>query len=322
MSTVDFVQHLFIPEFVANRTTAGRNHFRAILKHVFPPERVCHLLPSQPGKVRPKLTSIPGWPYIDALPLSGVNDETIRRLISVALGRGYSIQTVTHIRNLIRSIFSHAIRTGCFLSANPAASVSLPRIERKVGLFLTLGELRAVLRKMVYPERELLLFTVLTDMTIVEVGGLQWKYTNLFNTTRIVEHEAVPPKTLALRKQSYRGVLGNVIRSRRRFAPVPRLLFTRLLDLKQRTQFTGPDDYVLVSRNGNPIHPGNMASRRLKSIGESLQIPGLVWSVFYNTRSRLKLELGESLYEQFDDVIPLPNWIEVAVEVPPTGRAL
>jgi integrase len=322
MTTVEFVEHKFIPEFVANKRTAGRDHFKAILKHVLPPEHVVRLFPSQPSKVKAKLESVPGWPYIDALPLSQVNSTVIQRLTSAALDRGYSIQTAVHLRNVVRSIFSHAIRTGCYLQPNPAASVALPRIERKSDHRLTLAQLLAVLGTMIYPERELVLLTVLTDMTIVEICGLQWKFVNLFNSSRIVEQEPIPPKTAAVRKQRYRGELSNVIRSRRRFVPIPRVLAAHLFDLKQRKQFTGPDDFVLVSRNGNPIHPGNMAARRLKAIGASLQIPGLAWSVFYKTRTRLRSELGGRLDEEFDDVVPVPKWISSQVHELPSRSAL
>jgi len=307
MTIGEFVKLKFIPEFVANKRTAGRSHFKAILKHVIPPEHVARLLPSQPGGVKAKLAFIPGWPYIDALPLSQVNCDVIQRLTSAALERGYSIQTATHVRNVIRSIFSHAIRTGFYLRPNPAASVALPRIKRKADHSLALNQLRAVLGTMGYPERELVLLTVLTDMTIVEISGLQWKYVNLFDSSRIVEGEVIPPMTAAVRRQSYRGVLSNVIRSRKRIIPISSVLAALLNELRARKHFTGPDDFVLVSRNGNPIHPGNLAARRLKFIGESLQIPGLAWSVFYKTRINLRSELGAHFCEQFSDVVPFQS---------------
>jgi site-specific recombinase XerD len=310
MTIGDFLKLKFVPEFVVNKRTAGRNHFKAMLKYVIPPEHVARLLPSQPGRVKAKLAFIPGWPYIDKLSLSEVNGDVIERLISAALERGYSVQTATHVRNVIRSIFSHAIRTGFYLQPNPAASVTLPRIERKADQSLALSQLQAVLGTMGYPERELALLTVLTDMTIAEICGLQWKHVNLFNSSRIVEGELIPPIAAVVRRQNYRGVLSNVIRSRKRIVPITHTLATLLNRLKARKQFTGPDDFVLISRNGNPIHPENLAARRLKFIGESLQIPGLAWSVFYKTRMKLRAELGTSFYEQFNDVVSFPQSIQ------------
>jgi integrase len=299
----DFVKLKFIPEFVAKKRTAGRNHFRAILKHVMPPEHVVRLLPSQPRGVKAKLAFIPGWPYIDELPLARVNGDVIQRLTSAVLERGYSIQTATHVRNVIRSIFSHAIRAGFYFEPNPAASVVLPRIERKAADSLSFTQLQAVLCTMGYPERELVLLTLLTEMTIVEICGLQWKYVNLLSTSRIVDGEVIPPFATAVRRQSYRGVLSNVLRSRKRLVPISHTLATLLNGLKTRKQFTGPDDFVLVSRNGNPIYPDNLAARRLKPVGESLHIPGLAWSVFYRTRITLRLEMGADFYENFNNVV-------------------
>src|SRR3954447_7601733 len=123
---------------------------------------------------------------------------------------------------------------------------------------------------MVYPERELALLTMLTAMTVVEICRLQWKYVNLAASSRIVEQEVVPAKAAAVRKQSYRGELSDVIKSRQRFVPIPRVLAAHLYDLRQRRQFTGANDFILVSRNGKPIHPGNLAARHLKCIGASL----------------------------------------------------
>ena len=303
MTIGDFVKLKFVPEFVANKRAAGRNHFKAMLKYVLPPENAAPLIPSQPRRVRAKLAYNPNWPYIDKVPLCEVNCEVIERLTSATLERGYSIQTATHVRNVIRSIFSHAIRTGFYFQPNPAASVMLPRIERKASQSLAVNQLREVLSKMGYPELELALLTVLTDMNIAEICGLQWKHVNLFDSSRKVDGEVVPPIAVIIRRQSYRGVLSNVVESRKRIVRISNTLATLLNELRTRRQFTGPDDFVLVSRNGNPIHPENLAARRLKAIGESLQIPGLAWSVFRKSRITLRSQLGAHFCEQFDDVV-------------------
>jgi site-specific recombinase XerD len=309
ITMAEFVESRFIPEFVATKRAPGRDYFKSILKHVLPPEHVAQMFAAQRGTEKGKLASVPGWPYIHGLSLAEVNHDVIQGLTSAALEHGYSIQTATHVRNVIRSIFSHAMRTGCYCEPNPAASVVLPRLLPRADSSLTLAQLRAVLRAMVYPEREVVLLTVLTDMNLAEICGLPWKYVNLFGSSRMVENELIPPKMAAIRKQSYRCEISSVMRSRRRFVRIPRILASHLFDLKQRKQFTGPEDFVLVSRNGNPVHPANMAARRLKSISESLEIPGLAWSVFYKTRSKLRKELGEGLCEMFDDVLPLPKHV-------------
>ena len=303
----EFIERSFIPEFVATKKSAGRDHFKAILKHVLPPEEVTRIFASRQGKMNARLTTIPNWPYIGLLRLNEINAEAIQRLTSTALERGYSIQTVTHLRNVIRSIFSHAVRTGYCCKPNPANFVILPEMKRKAAHSLSHAQLRTVLLAMAYPEREVALIMLLTDLSVAETCGLQWKYLNLFSSSRMVEQELIPPRTIAVRNQSYRGELSTVINARKRFAPLPRPLAAHLFDLKNKRKFAGPHDFVLVSRNGNPIHPGNLAARRLKSIGMALQIPWLSWSVFRRTRDNLSSELGGRLYDEFDGLLSDSN---------------
>ncbi len=215
---------------------------------------------------------------------------------------GYSTQTATHIRNVIRSVFSHAIRTGCYSGPNPATLVTLPSMTRKEPHALSLAQLKEVMNAMRHPEKNIAAFALLTELSVAEICGLQWKYLNLSHSSRLVEEEFVPPRTIAVRLQSYRGEFGAVPESRRRLVRIPELLFSLLRDLKTRSDFTEPQDFVLVSRNGTPIHPENIAARRLKSIGRSFAAPWLSWRVFNRTRINLRSEAGRNLNEEFERI--------------------
>jgi integrase len=59
-----------------------------------------------------------------------------------------------------------------------------------------------------------------------------------------------------------------------------------------RENFTGPDDFVLVSRAGTPIDEHNVAARKLKPIGRALGMPWLSWHVFRRTHTTLANQLG------------------------------
>jgi site-specific recombinase XerC len=301
----EFVERRFIPEHVAIKRPAGRSYFRTILNHVLPPEQVARAFAVSPENPSNKLKAIPDWPYLQSVRLSEVSPEMIQHLTARALEQGYSIQTATHIRNVIRVIFSHAIRTGCYTGANPANLVTLPAMTRKEAHTLSLEQFKEVVQAMRYPEREIALFAVLTDMSVAEICGLQWKYLNTSNINRLVDEEIIPPKTIAVRKQSYRGQFGVVTASRRKFIRVPDVLCSILHDLKNRKQFTAPHDFVLISRNGTPIHPENIAARRLKAIGRSLKMPWLSWRDFHRTRVMLKSEFGRKLHEEFEKIIRL-----------------
>lgn len=301
----DFVEHRFIPEHVAIKSPTGRSYFRTILNHVLAPERVARSFALAPGKPNNKLESIPGWPYLDSRRLCEIDAEMIQQLTSTALKHGYSTQTATHIRNVIRAIFSHAKRTGCYAGTNPASLVTVPKMIRRQPHTLSLAQLKQVLDVMRYPEEEITLFELLTEMSLAEICGLQWKHLNLSNVGKLLESEFVPPKTIAVRKQSCRGRFGDVTDARRRLVHIPDLLCSSLRDLKSSLRVAAPDDFVLASRNGTPINAENIVARRLKSIGGSLGMPGLSWWVFHRTGINLRSEWGRRLPEELERILPL-----------------
>lgn len=301
----EFVERRFVPEYVSTKRAAGRAHFQAILKHILTPERVARAFRANTAKSSARLKAIPGWPYMDSLRLSDVNQENIQSLIAAALKAGYSTQTATHIRNVIRTLFSQAIRSGSFDGANPATYVKLPAMSRRETHALTLTQLKQVMQWMRYPEKEIALFALLADMNVAEICGLQWKYVNLSNESHILEEDSIPPRTIAVRKQSYRSEFGPVVATRKRFIPIPELLHLILQQLKHRKTLTAPDDFVLASRTGTPIYPDNIAARRLKWIGITLEIPWLSWHVFHRTRTKLMAEFGRHLNKELEKTLPL-----------------
>jgi len=305
ITVAEFIERRFIPEYVAVKRSAGQSYFRTILNHVLPPEKVNRAFAVNSKQAKRKLEAVPDWPYIDFLPLSDIKPEMIQRLTTTALDHGYSTQTAAHIRNVIRVMFSHAIRTGCYTGTNPANLVTIPEMARKEAHALGLAQLRDLMQEMHYPEKEIAIFAILTEMNVAEICGLQWKYVNVSNNSRGVDDEVILPKTIAVRMQSYRGEFGEVPGSRRRLVRAPEALCSMLRDLKSRTQFTTLDDFVLVSRNGTPIHPENVAARRLKTIGQSLGMAWLSWRVFYRTRIALRSEFGRRLHEELDKVLDI-----------------
>lgn len=307
MSLLEFVQRKFIPEYVATRKYAGRSHFGAILKHVLTPEQVTRAFGRSSENTSLTLKTIDGWPYMDSLQLCEITGERIQTLISAVLQSGYSIQTATHVRNVIRTIFSHAIATSCYTGTNPASLVTLPAMARKKAHSLTLVQLKQIMQAMRYPEKGISLLALLTEMNVAEICGLQWKYVNLSNVACLVEEDSIPPRTISVRMQSYRGQFGPVSGKRKRLIPVSDLLGSILSDLGNRKHFTAPQDFVLASQNGTPIYPENIAARRLKSIGKAFDMPWLSWTVFHRTHVALESELGRHLHKEYQRALPLHN---------------
>jgi integrase len=303
MTIADFVEKAFVPEHVAIKGLAGRTHYRAILKHVLTPEEVQRVFNLDVERSRTRLKAIPDWPYISRLGLSDTRPEHIEGLMLAAQARGYSMQTVTHIRNVVSAIFSHAKKGNYFHGTNPASQVVVPGISRKEAHMLSLPQLKAVLELMRYPEREMTLMAILTGMNVAEICGLQWKHVNLSPSEQYADGEVIPSRTIVVRKQWYRGELNSVKIGRTRNVSVPDLMFPVLTELGRRVRFTKPDDFVLVSEAGTPVNETNIASRRLKGVGQELGMPWLSWHVFRRTRKDYVQRFGSRFVDRVAAVL-------------------
>jgi integrase len=304
MTFGDFVECSFVPEHVMKKRSAGRAYFQGILKHVLTPERVDRAFRVDEEMSRVKLKAISGWPYLDAMRLCDVSPDHVQLIIAAALERGYSTQTVTHIRNVIRATFSHAEKGLGISVKNPANHVKMPDIVRKQAHVLNIEQLRQLVAEMRSPEREITLLAILTEMNVAEICGLQWKCVNLSEFRCMIDGEWIPPRTIAVRKQSYRCEFGPVMGCRKRDIRIPDLLASVFRSIKNRKRFTGREDFVVVSRSGTPVNQDNVANRRLKLIGRRLDMPWLSWNVFHRTHLALHSELGRQLYGELDKVLP------------------
>jgi integrase len=292
MTIAEFVEKAFVPEHVSIKGLAGRTHYRAILKHVLTPEEVQRVFNLDTEKSRTRLKSIPDWPYLSGLELSQTRPQHVEELMEAAQSRGYSMQTVTHIRNVVSAIFSHARKSNYYEGPNPASQVAVPGMSRKEAHILSVPQLKAVLELMRYPEREMTLLAIMTGMNVAEICGLQWKHVNLSGIQVDGTGEWIPPRTIAVRKQWYRGELNSVKIGRTRNVAVPDLMMPVLTALSQRGRFNRPEDFVLVSEAGTPVNETNIASRRLKSVGQELAMPWLSWHVFRRTRKDYQQRFG------------------------------
>jgi hypothetical protein len=299
-----FVTQKFIPEYVAVKRPAGRAHFRATLKHIVTPHVVdpAFGVRCDRDNFTPKVT--PGWPYLDNFNLDEVTTGAIQNSISAAIKSGYSTQMATHIRNVVSAIFNHAIECRAFSGINPATAVVLPAMSRKTAHVLTLSQLKQVMHWMRYPEREIALFVLQTDMNVAEVCGLQWKFLNLSANRYLSYEHRIPPGSITVWNQSYRGEVGPVRETRRRLIPIPDMLLSMLHGLKCREKFTTPNDFVLTSRNGSPVSPDNVSARRLKLIGRAHDMPWLSWNVFRRTQVALKRNAGRHWLKELELIVP------------------
>lgn len=291
MTLSDFVRYKFIPEYVEARRPASRAHFRAILKYLISPAQHTPARAHGPRHATVKSRRTRSWPYLGSLPLRAIDEGRIRHLTNVALESGYSIQTATHIRNVIRAIFSYASIAYCYTGTNPTHGVELPAMARRETRSLTLLQVKQLIPAMRHPEKAMALLALLTDLNVAEICGLQWQFANISANGALVQGEWIPPKTIAVRKQFYRGEFGTVSEGRNRLLQMPETLLSMLRDMRTRRRFTDPNDFVVASRTGTPVHPENIAARRLKVLGRAHDMPWLSWSAFRRANRRLRSDL-------------------------------
>jgi integrase len=303
MTVAQFVATRFLPDHIAIKTSPGKRHYQAILKHILTPEEVETIFGAPSEGSRSKMQPKPEWPYISDVKLNEARPEHVQRLIAAAVNGGYSSQTIRHIRNVVGAVFSHALRTRHFLGDNPASLVVLPGMKRRESHSLTLDQTIKVLELMQYPEREVTLFAILTSMNIAEICGLQWKFVNLTEHHLSREGQSIPPRSIVVRNQWYRGELCTVPAGRRKSIPIPQLLFSVLHTLS-RTKSSGWNDFVLSTKSGRPINQINLAARRLKQIGRDLEMPWISWQVLRRTRGVLAYEFGTQIQHELAKALP------------------
>lgn len=269
LTVAQFVEKKFDPGHVAMLKPAGQNHYAAMLKRVLP----------DLGEIR----------------LRDVRKDDVQRLVSKALAEGMSVQTARHVKNAVSAIFSYAEAEECFTGTNPAKHVKLPEMIRREAHSLDWENAKTVLAALRSPAQEMAFAMILLSCNVAELLGLQWKRVNLSDEWTAVDGEALPPWSLAIRRQWYRGAYGSLKKkSRERNLQIPRPLRALLLAMSKRKDWTAPDDPVFASRKGTPLDEHNYAARHLKPVGRALKMPWLSWHVFRRTHATLTKTLGLS----------------------------
>ena len=304
MTVGEFVERKFVPEYVASKGHSGRMHYQSMLKHVLKPEEVDRVFHLEPRRPKVRLRSLVDWPYLGHVPLRDVRPEYVQHLTAAALSRGYSRQTVMHIRNVVSTIFSYAQQEMYFDGDNPAAPIKLPKVNRQPAAALTIEDMGRLLGLMRYPEKEMTILAVLTGMTVAEICGLQWKRVNLTDSATVnSDGETVSARTILVREEWTRGQLGSVSKRRLGSVPIPRILLPILVRLSRNPKFNGANDFVLTSRSGSPVNQTNLLTRRLKPTGMELNIPSLSWNMIRRMHKELVAEFGNQFQERMTEVV-------------------
>ena len=167
-------------EHVERKTLSGQTFYQSMLKHLLRPETVDRMLNKQSIR-NPRLKFVPGWPYLDEVRLCDITSDHVRRILESASEHGYSSHTIKHIKNIFFASISYAQQEGCFTGPNPARRVKAPPLYPTQPSITLASATMQILNLLQFPDREIALFCLTTDMNMVEICQLQWKHVNLRN---------------------------------------------------------------------------------------------------------------------------------------------
>jgi len=300
MTVRQFVERKFLPEHVAYKKHAGKEHYKSQLPFVLDgvPEKKL----SRGGKTRFRPGEEPRPVSrrfgIGDMRLRDVQREDIQRLVGTMINRGYSVQSAKHVKTVASAIYTHAERAGWHSGANPAKFVNLPEMSRATPHALSFDQLAKLLEILPQATRLMVFMAAMTSMNIAEICGLRWKRINLTGDPVIMDAELLPPFMAGVREQYYKNVWGSVkAKARRRNVPVPEWVISALVELRNRGRWVGPEDPVFAGSSGKPVCENAIVQRRLKPAGIKLDMPWLSWHDLRRTFATLadaeKISIGE-----------------------------
>lgn len=300
MTVREFVERKFLPEHVANLKLAGRKHYAQQLPFVL--DGIPDKKGARGGKTIFKQGEepppVPRSFGIGAMRLRDVRREDLQRLVGMMRLRGYSTQSVRHVKTVASAIFTHAQKEDWFSDRNPAQFVELPEMVRATPHALSFHQVTDLLQVLPGVVRLMVFLAVMTSMNIAEICGLKWKRLNLTTEPIITDAELLPPFRAAVREQWYLGEWGSVkAKSRRRNVPLPRWVVEQFIELRRRDQWVGPKDPVFAGATGKPLCENAILQRHLKPAGTKLGMAWLSWHDLRRTFATLadqeKISIGE-----------------------------
>ncbi len=216
-------------------------------------------------------------PRFGRAPIGSIDYPTVLTFIAELRQAGVAAKTVRNIRDVLRSIFKLAVRSGA-LKSNPVVDVPVARTHRVEMVFLEPDQIMDLAREVAkpppryrrderrvdgYPEYGLLVrFAAFTGLRAGELVGLRVKDLHLLRR-RVYVHQSA--------SEAY-GQLQIVATKtyERRSVPIPKSFVD---ELAAQVAGKGQDDFVWESPQGGPFRYSNWFKRHYKPAVERADVP-------------------------------------------------
>lgn len=226
------------------------------------------------GKMYVSLANKHLLPYFGEQRLSDIQRVQVQHFVIEKQPQGYSVQTLSHLRDLLSKILETAKSWG-WLQENVARGVKLPPMERvRKARVLTVAEIAKLLEALTEPVRTMFFLGLGLGLRIGELLPL-----------RIADLD-LGAGLLYVRRDFYRGHLQTpkTARSERQFE-LPLLLVNVLKQyLENRKR---QSDLLFPSSAGNCFDDRNLIRREIQPVCDRLGIPRFSWHTLRHTFSTI-----------------------------------
>lgn len=227
---------------------------------------------------------LPKWGRHSLSSIKAVEIEAWLRGLKTAKGRPASPGTKTKIRNLMSTLFSHAIRYE-WSSRNPISSVRTSAKRQRIPDVLTTDEFQALIPELPHRARVIVLLAGSTGLRRGEIIALRWRDIDFKACQADVQHSV------------WRNVEGDTkTEVSRKPVPLPLFVVDELKQWREASLYKLEDDFVFPSvlKNGKQaISPDSILKREirpaLKRIGVTKRVG---FHTFRHTLATLLSSLG------------------------------
>ena len=213
-------------------------------------------------------------PSLGDIQMRDITAAMVQTLISGKLAAGYSTQTAKHLKNLLANIFRHAKRLKFHTGDLPTDDVLMPTVTHKQRRAATVDQLERLTAVLDPAAADVIWFLARTGLRRSELLGLTWAVVNLSGQWVEVDGIGINPWAMLIRQGHVRGEY-ETPKTRKSYRTVPLSIHAAqiLMRIRERSEFTGPDDPVFASQNGTPADLHNMMARKVKPAARKLGMP-------------------------------------------------
>ena len=188
--------------------------------------------------------------------------------------------SVRKVHRVFSQAMAYAVKDGR-LGSNPAAGVSLPRVESPEKLFLTHQQVKELAERCGDEYRVMVLFLAYTGVRWGEMAALRVRCLNFVRMRASILQSVTP----------IRGVMtfGPTKGHECRDVPIPRHLVGALSDL---VCDSGPDDLVFVGQRGAPMRSQTFQRAALTQAAKDMRIAGFTPHMLRHTAASLAIAAG------------------------------